>query len=162
VPTTSKGLRYPASSAAPNVPQDIQNLASDIDTRFTRFNQFSVGWNATTIAGLNNITTNSITVPAQSGPYLLVAHVGVLSTMNGTTIPTLQLLVNGAIKAQQLFTGITTTNSNHSRELSRSIYVSDGSSRTVQGRIDIPSGATVTTYTDDTHSYVSVFTIPMW
>lgn len=31
MPTTSKGLRYPSSSAAPNVPQDIQNLASDVD-----------------------------------------------------------------------------------------------------------------------------------
>lgn len=33
MPTTSKGLRYPASSNVPNVPQDIQNLASDVDTR---------------------------------------------------------------------------------------------------------------------------------
>lgn len=31
MPSTSKGLRYPASTAAPNVPQDIQNLASDVD-----------------------------------------------------------------------------------------------------------------------------------
>lgn len=39
MPTTSWGLRYPASSAAPNVNQDIQNLASDVETtvipRFT-------------------------------------------------------------------------------------------------------------------------------
>lgn len=32
MPTTSWGLRYPASSAAPNVAQDIQNLASDVQT----------------------------------------------------------------------------------------------------------------------------------
>lgn len=31
MPTTSKGFRYPASSAAPNIPQDFQNLASDVD-----------------------------------------------------------------------------------------------------------------------------------
>lgn len=31
MPTTAKGLRYPASSSAPNVPQDIQNLANDVD-----------------------------------------------------------------------------------------------------------------------------------
>jgi len=34
MPTTSiNALRYPASSAAPNVPQDIQNLASDVDNK---------------------------------------------------------------------------------------------------------------------------------
>ena len=32
MPTTANGLRYPALSAAPNVPQDVQNLASDVDT----------------------------------------------------------------------------------------------------------------------------------
>ena len=31
MPTTSRGYRYPASSAAPNVPLDMGNLASDID-----------------------------------------------------------------------------------------------------------------------------------
>jgi hypothetical protein len=31
--TSSSGLRFPASSAAPNVPVDIQNLATDLDTR---------------------------------------------------------------------------------------------------------------------------------
>lgn len=34
MPTTlSSGLRYPAASAAPNVPQDIQNLATDLDNK---------------------------------------------------------------------------------------------------------------------------------
>ncbi|WP_416902766.1 hypothetical protein [Micromonospora echinospora] len=32
MPTTANGLRYPSLSAAPNVPQDVQNLASDVDT----------------------------------------------------------------------------------------------------------------------------------
>lgn len=31
MPTTTRGLRYPSSSAAPNVPQDIQNLAADVE-----------------------------------------------------------------------------------------------------------------------------------
>lgn len=31
MPTTPSGLRYPSSSAAPNVAQDIQNLASDVE-----------------------------------------------------------------------------------------------------------------------------------
>lgn len=32
MPTTSWGFRYPSSSAAPNVNQDIQNLANDVQT----------------------------------------------------------------------------------------------------------------------------------
>lgn len=32
MPSTTKGFRYPASTAAPNVPLDIQNLATDVDT----------------------------------------------------------------------------------------------------------------------------------
>jgi hypothetical protein len=31
--TSSSGLRFPAPSAAPNVPADIQNLATDLDTK---------------------------------------------------------------------------------------------------------------------------------
>lgn len=35
MPTTPlRALRYPASSNTPNVPQDIQNLASDVDNQF--------------------------------------------------------------------------------------------------------------------------------
>jgi hypothetical protein len=32
VPTTTRGYRYPAGSAAPNAPLDLSNLASDVDT----------------------------------------------------------------------------------------------------------------------------------
>lgn len=32
MPTTPKGFRYPASTAAPNVPVDIQNGVTDVDT----------------------------------------------------------------------------------------------------------------------------------
>ena len=35
MPTTSKGFRYPSGSAAPNVPQDIQNLAADVNSKAT-------------------------------------------------------------------------------------------------------------------------------
>lgn len=31
--TSSSALRYPSSSASPNVPQDIQNLATDLDRK---------------------------------------------------------------------------------------------------------------------------------
>lgn len=38
MPTTSThALRYPSSNAAPNVNQDIQNLATDVDTLLARF-----------------------------------------------------------------------------------------------------------------------------
>lgn len=30
--TTNRALRYPLATAAPNIPQDIQNLATDVDT----------------------------------------------------------------------------------------------------------------------------------
>lgn len=32
MPTTTRGYRYPAGPAAPNVPLDLQNLASDVDS----------------------------------------------------------------------------------------------------------------------------------
>jgi hypothetical protein len=35
LPTTTRGYRYPAGSAAPNVPVDVANLASDIDDDMT-------------------------------------------------------------------------------------------------------------------------------
>lgn len=38
--TTSQGLRYPDSTAAVNVPQDIQNLASDVDGKLVTNNTF--------------------------------------------------------------------------------------------------------------------------
>jgi hypothetical protein len=31
MPTTAKGLRYPSATSAPNIPQDVQNLANDVD-----------------------------------------------------------------------------------------------------------------------------------
>ena len=33
MPTTALGFRYPAGTAYPNVPQDLQNLATDIDNK---------------------------------------------------------------------------------------------------------------------------------
>ena len=38
--TTSQGLRYPDSTSAVNVPQDIQNLASDVDAKLVTNNTF--------------------------------------------------------------------------------------------------------------------------
>lgn len=34
MPTTTRGFRYPASTDSPDVPRDIQNLATDVDTQF--------------------------------------------------------------------------------------------------------------------------------
>ncbi|NUT08186.1 MAG: hypothetical protein HOV76_32435 [Hamadaea sp.] len=71
MPTTTRGFRYPASSAAPNVPQDIQNLASDVDSK-TRIPVYS------TIAARNT----GIPSP-YAGQQALVA--GALHTYDGTT-----------------------------------------------------------------------------
>lgn len=38
--TTNFGLRYPALGDAPNVPQDMQNLASDVDTLLTGYHGY--------------------------------------------------------------------------------------------------------------------------
>lgn len=38
--TTSLGLRYPDSTNSVNVPQDIQNLAADVDAKLVTNNQF--------------------------------------------------------------------------------------------------------------------------
>ena len=40
MPTTTLGFRYPSSTNTVNVPQDIQNLASDVDTYATTVNTF--------------------------------------------------------------------------------------------------------------------------
>lgn len=50
MPTTSKGFRYPASTAAPNVPADLGNLAGDVDTYLGAWADYTptLGWTNTT------------------------------------------------------------------------------------------------------------------
>jgi len=46
MPTTAKGLRYPAESDTADVPRDMQNLASDVDTKFLGYNPTDVPINS--------------------------------------------------------------------------------------------------------------------
>lgn len=67
--TTSSGLRYPASSAAPNVSQDIQNLASDADAKV--------------LPAYANITARNTAIPSPTqGRACTVA--GVIHTYDGS------------------------------------------------------------------------------
>jgi len=63
MPTTAAGIRYPASSDSINIPQDLLNLATDVDT----YVQAQVGANVTpssTTTMTNktiNLTSNTLT-----------------------------------------------------------------------------------------------------
>lgn len=50
MPTTTKGFRYPAATAAPNVPADMQNLATDVDTYLGDWADYTptLSWTANT------------------------------------------------------------------------------------------------------------------
>lgn len=65
MPTTSKfALRYPSLSDAPNVPQDVQNLASDVDSAMTRPMCYLVQQTAQT--GWTSGTSTAVTFGAGS------------------------------------------------------------------------------------------------
>ena len=67
--TSSSSLRYPSSSAAPNVPQDMQNLATDLDRKV--------------IPSFANIAARTAAIPSPTlGQTCSVA--GVLHTYDGT------------------------------------------------------------------------------
>lgn len=73
MPNTPRlGLRYPAPSAGPNVPQDVQNLAEDVDA-------LSLGW-AQVLAQVSTstdvtITTTGVYQTVQSCPFTMPANV---------------------------------------------------------------------------------------
>lgn len=101
MPTTSKGLRYPDSTAGPNVPQDIQNLANDVDTRLPTawvtvytgadsYSQTATG-SATTLSGCSgsvvvptgrtlevDLQIPRVNVPVSGGVYVRLSINGVL------------------------------------------------------------------------------------
>lgn len=98
MPTTSGGLRYPASTDAVNVPGDIQNLALDVDTRFASISGLpSQGSNAGkflqtdgSVASWASIPTDAtrapLASPALTGtPTAPTAAVGNNSTQIATT-----------------------------------------------------------------------------
>lgn len=66
--TTPKyGLRYPVSTAAPNVPQDIQNLATDVDNSLS-----AVAATVPKIIGYADGTTNQSFTGAGIASYMRV------------------------------------------------------------------------------------------
>jgi hypothetical protein len=64
VPTTSRGFRYPSASAAPNVSQDIANLAEDVN------DWVSSRYYATAAGGIGITTGNLPAAPAASTAQL--------------------------------------------------------------------------------------------
>jgi len=60
VPTTAAGIRYPASTDSINIPQDLLNLATDVDTYVTA--------NAVTATGVYTLTNKTLTSPIISNP----------------------------------------------------------------------------------------------
>lgn len=82
MPTTSNmALRYPAASAAPNVPQDIQNLAADVDALGGAWTAYSPIWSA---SGTQPVPNNG----ALTGNHRLIgklAHVRITLTIGSTT-----------------------------------------------------------------------------
>lgn len=96
MPTTTKGFRYPASTDAVNVPGDIQNVASDIDTWLTsNVAPLTLTTNAQTGTAytlvladsaksieMNNASANTLTVPPNSsvafpvGTSILITQTG--------------------------------------------------------------------------------------
>jgi hypothetical protein len=82
MPTTSKGFRYPLSSASPNVPADMQNLASDVDTFF------GVWADYTPTTGFTNTTVTSAKWRRIGGKTIQVEF---LLTLSGTPTGTFAL-----------------------------------------------------------------------
>jgi len=58
MPTTSQGLRYPASTSAVDVPTDIGNLASDVDAKLVTNNTFVTRKDGVQVA--SSITTFTV------------------------------------------------------------------------------------------------------
>ena len=67
--TTNTGLRYPASSVAPNVPQDIQNLATDLDVRVFPANRPYIDCYLRRSDGSNILNATSFSNPTYGAGY---------------------------------------------------------------------------------------------
>lgn len=102
MPTTTKGLRYPASSAAPNVPQDIQNLANDVNTALPGAWVVLASGNTAYNAGA---TASWVTLPSMSGNVTVPTGrtIDVIFQAPKVTVPTsggvfLRLYIAGVLK----------------------------------------------------------------
>lgn len=159
MPTTSKGLRYPASSAAPNVPQDIQNLASDVNglLLFPATQPQRATWVAQTYAATNNYNLASITISPNVGrPYIAVVHVGgIMACTTGTS---------GSLRINLSGTGIVAADSLTQYKTSATAvayrYIATTGSSTFTANLEVLA-ATIGTFADATHAYIEGFAIPL-
>lgn len=154
MPSTSLGLPYPVSGDAPNVPQYIQNLAvaanGQLARGFARY--YGGGWpNSGVIAGTGNISSDVINVNPGIGPYVMTVSVGAKITTTGTKECELQMWVTGLIKAR-----LSITAGQAAGVVSRSFQILNGAAQNVSGNLAIFAGTSAQSFTDDTHSFVSV------
>ena len=129
--------------------------------RYSTGTQFwFMGWPNLTVAGTGNISTATQTITPNIGPYMMRVTMNCLFTAGGQGVPSLQMVINGV--QQSVFTVPlpNANNTNYTAALARDFYVSDGSTFTVVGRLQIPFGTTCTTYSDGTHSYVTIAVQP--
>src|SRR4051812_41187881 len=89
MPSTSKGFRYPSSSAAPNVPQDIQNLASDVNSK------------AAVLLGAAHLASTSPVLIAQFSSYTDIATVTATSFGGPVTVNFEGVAFNGSSGADR-------------------------------------------------------------
>lgn len=154
MPLTSLGLPYPVSGDAPNVPQFIQNLATATDGQIRRgfARYYGGGWpTSAVVAGTGNIGSDAITVNPGIGAYVMTVSVGVKAVTTGNKETELQLWVSGTMYARaSLIAGSV------AGVVTRSFQVLNGASRVVSGNLAVFAGTNAQTFTDDSHSFVSV------
>jgi hypothetical protein len=101
MPTTSRAYRYPASSATPNVAQDLQNLASDINADLSSPWVVTVdsgpsgiiGVTQSTYTNLTGLSQNSV-VAVPTGKRLEVDFAAPIGSVNGGFV-FVQLVIGG-------------------------------------------------------------------
>lgn len=102
MPTTTNGLQYPAPSAAPNVPADIQALATTVDTAYGTVTDYvpTLGW------------TNTTATVAKYQKIGKIVWVEFLLTLTGTPVGTfsLSLPVTAAATANRVAAGVAMLN----------------------------------------------------
>lgn len=118
-------------------------------------------WGTTTLAGANGITTDAITADLHGVPYRLRASASIETMVVGSGVPALQLFIDGVLKDRFKIRGVTPTSDLFPAKVMRTVDITDGRPVAVYARLDIPGGATATTYTDDTHSWLTVEAIPL-
>lgn len=70
MPTTTNGFTYPAATATPDVPRDIQQLATDIESKLGPATAAPATWTPT----LTNVTGGTVTGRwVQIGKFLFIA-----------------------------------------------------------------------------------------